>query len=151
MKRQPFETWLRERTSVTVDGCWNWELAINSDGYGLSYRDGVHEPKRAHRYVYEQMVGPIPDGLVLDHLCRNRRCVNPDHLEPVTHQANLRRGWDALNGRSYSVYQTAEGYWVTAFSAMREGVRRRKVFKGRNRALVEARMTAWLEDGRAAR
>jgi hypothetical protein len=47
---------------------------------------------RAHRYAYEQLVGPIPEGLVLDHLCRNRLCINPLHLEPVTIGENIRRG-----------------------------------------------------------
>jgi hypothetical protein len=46
----------------------------------------------AHRFAYLEFVGPIPDGLVLDHLCRNKKCVNPDHLEPVTNAENLRRG-----------------------------------------------------------
>jgi hypothetical protein len=47
---------------------------------------------RAHRFAYELLVGPIPEGLVIDHLCRNRRCVNPAHLEPVTAEENWRRG-----------------------------------------------------------
>ncbi|WP_369010576.1 HNH endonuclease signature motif containing protein, partial [Bacillus cereus] len=46
---------------------------------------------RAHRYVYENLSGPIPEGMELDHLCRNPPCVNPDHLDPVTHEENMRR------------------------------------------------------------
>jgi hypothetical protein len=72
-------------------GCWTWTGAISSGtGYG-----GVRYQGRqlgAHRVVYELLVGVIPDGLQLDHLCRNRACVNPAHLEPVTGRVNVLRG-----------------------------------------------------------
>lgn len=72
------------------DGCWTWTGSIRADGYGvISINDRM---VRAHRLTYETMVGPIPEGLTLDHLCRNRACVRPDHLEPVTRSENLRRG-----------------------------------------------------------
>lgn len=71
-------------------GCWVWQDAPDRKGYG---RLNVHRIMRlAHRVVYELLVGPIPDGLILDHLCRNRICVRPDHLEPVTSVENTRRG-----------------------------------------------------------
>jgi hypothetical protein len=77
-----------------VDGatkCWNWSGVITANGYGtLSVRHSVR--KYAHRLSYEAHIGPIPKGLDLDHLCRNRRCVNPAHLEPVTRRENLIRG-----------------------------------------------------------
>jgi hypothetical protein len=69
--------------------CWIWGLALNPNGYGHIEREGRHHG--AHRWVYEQIVGPIPAGMTIDHLCRNKPCVNPDHLEPVTHAENLRR------------------------------------------------------------
>ena len=71
-------------------GCWLWISSINGSGYGMFYADG--KMKKAHRVSYEWFVGPIPNDLVLDHLCRVRNCVNPDHLEPVTQKENTLRG-----------------------------------------------------------
>ena len=62
--------------------CWQWTGARDPNGYGL-FRGNVRITRRAHRFGYELLVGPIPDGLTLDHLCRNRGCVDPDHLEVV--------------------------------------------------------------------
>ena len=72
--------------------CWVW-TAAKTWGYG-SFRIGGKGSlmAKAHRVAYELLVGPVPDGLDLDHLCRNRACVNPAHLEPVTRQTNLLRG-----------------------------------------------------------
>lgn len=78
---------------VQEDGdCWTW-TAGKAHGYGY-FRVGGRKGKShfAHRWAYEEMVAEIPEGLVIDHLCRNRACVNPSHLEPVTHQVNIARG-----------------------------------------------------------
>lgn len=70
-------------------GCWVWQGAL-ARGYGYVRIAG--RLYRAHRAMYEREVGEIPDGLELDHLCRNTACINPEHLEPVTHAENCRRG-----------------------------------------------------------
>jgi len=76
--------------AVRTDGCWQWVRRFNDGGYGIIVIGGRRN--RAHRVFYEAAKGPVPSGLVLDHLCRNRGCVNPDHLEPVTNRVNILRG-----------------------------------------------------------
>lgn len=74
-------------------GCWEWQKG-KSKGYGLKYIDGKYV-SRAHRWYYEQKYGLVPEGLDLDHKCKNRGCVNPEHLEPVSRAENVRRGKSA--------------------------------------------------------
>jgi len=71
--------------------CWGWAGAKNNLGYAQLWY-GERRMVYAHRFSYEQWVGEIPDGLVIDHLCRNPSCSNPFHLEAVTHQQNIKRG-----------------------------------------------------------
>lgn len=90
------------RYTVNENGCWVWGGSLDRYGYGRVWHNGVKG--KAHRAFYETHVGPIPDGLGLDHLChtnsdcaagpdcQHRRCVNPAHLEPVIHRENVRRG-----------------------------------------------------------
>ena len=72
-----------------TDSCWVWQGTTNFLGYGTLKID--RKRTQSHRFAYEELVGPIPDGLVLDHLCRNPPCVNPSHLEPVTVRENTNR------------------------------------------------------------
>jgi len=82
------------KVEKTQDGCWNWIGAIVPGGYGKFSveKNKIRKCFNAHRWSYEYFKEPIPAGLTLDHLCRNRRCVNPDHLEPVSIRENLLRG-----------------------------------------------------------
>jgi hypothetical protein len=90
----------RPRWEVQEDGCWYWVNYVAETGYGrLNIKNTV---VYAHRWVWEQLQGPIPDGLEIDHLCRVRRCVNPDHLEPVTPQVNMLRS-TARGGETHCV------------------------------------------------
>ncbi len=80
----------REKVSVSAtSGCWTWLGATDSRGYGSCYFN--RRTVGAHRAVYQIVTGVSPDGLDLDHLCRNPICVNPGHLEPVTHAENVAR------------------------------------------------------------
>ncbi len=113
-KNWTFEHRLIRRIEVMPNGCWRWTGRLDHGGYGQIKVDGVNHT--AHRYAYINLVGPVPEGHDLDHLCRNRWCACPQHLEPVTHKENIRRGmtgktrsnrthcsgghlWDASNSR----------------------------------------------------
>jgi hypothetical protein len=78
-------------TKDAADVCWEWHGERIRNGYGRLWISTTQR-MLAHRFAYELLIGPIPEGLDLDHLCRNRSCVNPAHLEPVTNRENVIRG-----------------------------------------------------------
>lgn len=86
--RERFETFI-EKTET----CWLWTGSLTWDGYGI-FREN-NRRTGAHRFAYEYFIGPIPDRLQIDHLCRVKNCVNPDHLEPVTNAENTARAFAA--------------------------------------------------------
>lgn len=89
-KRDRKNTSVVGRYEVTETGCWQWTGPTEKNGYGK------FGGRLAHRRAYEELVGPIPAGLTIDHLCRNTGCVNPAHLEPVTFAENQRRRYAAM-------------------------------------------------------
>lgn len=87
--KRPIEIRIQEKIHPTQAGCWVWGGALTTAGYPtIGMNAKTHY---VHRLLYELKKGPIPDGLELDHLCKNPPCVNPDHLEPVTHKVNTLR------------------------------------------------------------
>lgn len=129
---------------VVSDGCWYWTGCLMPNGYGKIGRGGRGAGTAlAHRFGYELLVGPIPEGLHLDHLCRNRWCVNPEHLEPVTNRTNLLRGQgpSAVNARKTHC-QNGHEFNATNRSARSDGKRTCLVCRRLNRAAKKARVDA---------
>lgn len=130
--------WLK----VEGDGfeeCWLWQAVTDEKGYGLFVAE-VGVVTRAHRFAYESMVGPVPKGLHLDHLCRTPRCVNPWHLEPVTPLVNTRRGEGNVSkmhcpqGHLYDASTVSNGYRRRVCSECRRAAFRRWYYANRSAA-----------------
>ena len=136
--------WMRvEKT----DGCWLWRGFLKPTGYG-HFMGSPGKMVRAHRWSYEQEYGPIPKGLVLDHLCRVRNCVRPSHLEAVTHSENVMRGVSFAVTHSQKTV-CGRGHELPPYQP---GTHRdcRECSRDRNRAYRQ-RVRARMELGRIAR
>jgi hypothetical protein len=105
----PDSAFLLARIRVEPEtACWLWIGCLDRHGYGFFNRH--RRMNLAHRYVYKACVGPIPEGLVLDHLCRVHNCVNPVHLEPVTCRENVMRGPTSLLAIAAAKTQCKRGH-----------------------------------------
>ncbi len=123
----------RFEEKVMVDpnsGCWLWTGFVTPEGYGQFF-GAANQTKKAHRWGFSLHRGPIPDGMDLDHKCRVRSCVNPDHLEPVTRKENLRRGirTTIANDRFSSRTHCKNGHSVTAESGRERNYGGRRYFQ----------------------
>lgn len=108
--------------------CWLWTEPLSRSGYGQFSAYG--RTHAAHRWAYEHWVGPVPEGLELDHLCRVRHCVNPEHVEPVTHRENVLRG-EGVAAKCARMTHCKYGHEFTPdnIRASKDGVRRCKTCK----------------------
>lgn len=134
-----------ERFMSKIDsssGCWLWMGPINRDGYGKFTVRRI--TVAAHRFAYQELISPIPDGLTIDHLCKHRNCVNPAHMEPVTMRENLLRG-DTIQARNHKKTHCLNGHpfddkntiWFYGWRQCRECLINRKAAKRRAMGLKE--------------
>jgi hypothetical protein len=144
----PFRLTVEDRFAAMVDkngpvpecrpelgSCWVATTSLKGDGYArITDARGVRI--LAHRWTYEQFVGPIPDGLQIDHLCRVRHCVNPDHLEPVTSRENTMRG------TNFSAQKARQTHCIRGHEFTPENTRINRAGNRQCRACRQARQPA---------
>lgn len=107
--RSLYDRFIEKVEMVTESGCWIWVGCCDSNGYGnlskgVKVVEGYRKNYYAHRVAYELYKGSIPEGLDIDHLCRVRCCVNPDHLEAVCRKENVMRGNSPSNFNSIKMH-----------------------------------------------
>ena len=134
VKRKTTHRQFWEKIEHGSDECWQWSGGKAKNGYGLCH-DATRKTQYAHRYAYEELVGPIPHQHDIDHLCHNRLCVNVAHLEPVTRKENLYRGLTSRRvvtcpqGHAYAdenLYVNAKGWrFCRTCHRERERIRRK--------------------------
>lgn len=143
-ERLPARFW--DKVAVNMDGgCWEWRASRYPNGYG-GYTVGQRRKRVAHRVAYEVLVGDVPAGLELDHLCRVRHCVNPAHLEPVSHSENQLRGAGPAKRSAFfaSITHCKHGHEYTTATTYRDkyGKRRCRTCQRAAVARYAARMRA---------
>lgn len=129
-RRDPQERFWEKVDRRGDDDCWLWTGAIDN-GYGIFSVEWTASNWTAHRYAYTLLVGPIPEGLTLDHLCRVRNCVNPRHLEPVTSGENVLRG-ESLSAQNARKTHCLRGHPFTEENTYRD------IYRGRERRRCRA-------------
>lgn len=117
-KYTPLVVRLESRMVKVANGCWEWTGPCNESGYGFLSRDG--KTGKAHRIAYELWRRPVPKGMDLDHLCRNRKCINPDHLEIVSRRTNVLRGV-GLTAQNAKLESCKNGHPFTNENTYRHG------------------------------
>lgn len=111
------------KVAITADGCWTWTASTNWAGYGQWWDRTVKSMRRPHRVTFELFVRPLDADEEIDHLCRNRACCNPGHLEPVSHKENIHRAYgitgevtrlsqNERRRRKYREKRNETGWWV---------------------------------------
>lgn len=130
-----------------TDTCWNWTGCTTADGYGRFFGYKTFGTSLPHKAAWQELNGEVPAGLELDHLCSNRTCVRPDHLEPVTHVENIRRAWDRKthcpNGHAYTPETRVSDYMgghrclICRRAANAASARRRRARQRRQLANIE--------------
>lgn len=154
MPRKTVEQRFWEKVDRQGNGdCWPWLGCLGTGGYAMFWNG--ERNMHAHRFAYELLVGPIPEGLVLDHLCRVRHCVNPAHLEPVTHAENIRRGegWAGQHARKThcpqghpydeenTIYRVRKSRWGRSTARECRICRRRRKQEDRQREKAKRRLS----------
>lgn len=117
---RPFPLSFWDRVEPQHDGCWLWTGAYEGlDGYGGVWVPSLGKVVKTHRVAWELAHGPIPDGAHVDHLCRVKRCVNPEHLEPVTPSVNAQRAVPYRKPRARSQRVLDREDWQRAWKVYR--------------------------------
>jgi hypothetical protein len=126
-------TRLSDKFTLGGTGCWQWKAAFNTYGYGVMWVDAKRRARQAHIILWEMFNGPVPPGLNLDHLCRNKGCVRPSHLEAVT------SGENTLRGHSPSAYNAVKTHCIHGHEFTETNTYR---FNGTHRGCRECRKAA---------
>lgn len=109
------ELFLRHIEIDNLSGCWKWKGSLDKDGYGF-FGSSMEWGKRAHRFSFMYFRKPLLEGLTIDHLCRNKSCVNPYHLEQVTNKENLRRAKNQVSTINSKKTHCKRGHELTGYN-----------------------------------